>query len=228
MFKLTIAAAIGLSAVVSTAHADTIIVQSGPSFDPAYVTPFRVTPFQGINAYGGAPFERLAQLCATMGFDCTAPLADAPSVYGEADTHLEPRWSAGARADAAKRLALLTHGWEGYASDLEEQYETLPRPVLPRPHVLFGWNAPRTVPLPSAIPHQFGHRFPSIPRTTLPRSMVPQIEGFSDFANRFANPRSVLPRGVLPYGAFPRGAFPRGAFPRHIAPGGRGFTWPSL
>jgi len=199
MFKFTIATAIGLSAVVSAAQADMIVVQSNPSYPPVHVTPIHVTPTHGISAYNTPSFARMVEMCARFGFDCGVPGADAVP-----HPHLSPE----AQADADKRLGLYADEWEDYAVEIEEQFETLPAPAYPRAHDLFGWNAPRsllglaprsvprlmphtfprTVPFAQVNPYQFGHRFPTMPRIAMPRIEVPY---------GFANPRGAFPRGPL-------------------------------
>ena len=203
MFKLSIAAAIGLSAVVSAAHADTIVVQQGyPGIAPIIVSPTHA-PTHGTSAYNTPSFERLVEMGARFGFECGVPdLADGPHPY------LSPE----AQADADKRLAQYQEEWEERAEEAEELVEVLPAPVpvpthpreLFAPGQLFGWNAPhplpRTLTVPRVNPYQFGHRFPTLPRVTAPRNQVPY---------GYANPHAFT---------LPRGTYPRGPI----------FPWPTL
>lgn len=205
MFKLPIAAMIGLTAALSAAHADTIIIQGTPSFEPAIIShgpiaPFPVTHADGFNILGNPAFHRMAEMCETLGFACGED-------HATADGGIHPYWTPGHHADAEKRLALLLAEREDFA-------QALP---LPRPHLSYGWNVPRNLPHPRALPHQFSNLFPLIPHTTLPhttlpypvlpRNSVPHIQGFSGFNHRLNNP------AVIPHGLFPRHILPRHSFP---------------
>lgn len=222
MFKLPIAAMIGLTAALSAAHADTIVIQGTPSFEPAIIShgpiaPFPVTHADGFNIFGNPAFHRMAEMCETLGFECGED-------HATADGGIHPYWTPGHRADADKRLALLMADREDYAAALEEHFEALP---VPRPHQLYGWNAPRNLPHPRALPHQFSNLFPLIPHTTLPRPTVPhttlpypvlpnfsgpQIQGFSGFNHRLNTPGAVIPHGLFPRHILPRHSFPWRSF----------------
>lgn len=229
MFKFSIAVAIGLSAATAAAHADTIIIQGTPSFDPAIIShgpiaPFPIASASGVTILDNPAFGAMSEMCDTLGFAC-----------GAADTAgIHPERSPEHRADAEKRLAQMIEDREAYVAAIADHFETLRAPLYPRPHMLFGWNAPRSGPhaLPRALPRQFGNLFPSIPHTTLPRQLAPQIEGFPGFSHRLNNPGAVIPRGVFPRHVLPRYALPRDVLPRHGFPrhgfGGPAFPWPSL
>lgn len=185
MTRFPLVAMVGLFTALSAAHADTIVVQTGPT--SPYTTP---------------AFERMVDMCATMGFDCSVP---------DASVDPDPFWSPEAQADAAKQLAAMEAEWADYPTELGAHYET-----LPAPHMLFGWNAPRAMPwphdfprgFPRTLPHSFGNLFPSVPNTLFPNGISPRLHGFADLPNAYTTPQA-------------------GAFPRHVIPRGQLIPWPS-
>jgi hypothetical protein len=210
MFKPLIAAALGLSAMATVVHADTIVVQSGPHT----LLPHISGPANFGTAYDTPSFTRMVEQCARMGFDCGAPdVADYDGPH--------PLFSPEAQADAGKRLALMRLDWEEYAADL-------PDPRHPSP--TFGWNtgpdardilswiAPHADLRPHTFPHvapnTFGFRNPALPRHN----------GF--WGPTLTQPLAV-PRITVPHVTLPRATFPRLTHPRSLPHGGL-IPWPTL
>jgi hypothetical protein len=154
MFKHATLAAIGLTAALGTAHADTIITSHGP--------------YPGLIPYSSPSFERLVEMCDRFGLDCSAPGV----VYDD---------SPEARADAEKRLQLYAEDYEEFLEEYDDHVELLPAPILPRPFGFYGYPAPRVLPLPRPLPHPlpradlfgFGHRFDTLPYPTVPPHVLP-------------------------------------------------------
>ncbi len=176
MFKHATLAAIGLTAALSAAQADTIIATQGPHF--------------GFAPHGTSSYNRLVEMCDAFGVDCSLP--------GTADVHVEI-FSPEAQADADKRLALQLEEWEEFREEYEEYAELVPTPVLPRPHGLFGYQVPRPLPYPHPDLFGFEHRFHALPRPHVPNPFA------NPFERRFGNiPHTLIPHGTAPrYPLFP-------------------------
>lgn len=233
MFKFPLALAVGVTATLSAAHADTFIIQGIPSHDPAIVIdgdvaelpvlpgidpdtlperigtaiPDSVVPGDILD---NPAFHRLAELCDTMGLACDG-------AHDLADGGQLPAWLLPHDEDAAKRIAELIEQREEFAEAMEQHFETLPTPhavPFPRPPMLFGWNAPSGVPriaplvrphVTPQLPQQFGYVVPLRPHLSLPQGAVPRpgAHDLSGFYHRLNTP-AVVPRSILPGG----GAFP--------------------
>lgn len=223
MLKFPIAMAIGLTVASVAAHADTIVIQGTPSFEPAIISNGPMAPFpmqaQGFSILSDPAFHRMADMCETLGFECGADVATA---YGG----VQPVWTPQHRADAEKRLALLTADRAAYAAALEAHFDGLPDARLGQmhPQMLFGWNAPHgaphLMPRPRSLPHQFGNLLPLIPRGNVPHIMLPRptmpnalpnamphVQGFPGFTHRLNSPGAVIPYGLLPRYDFPWRSF---------------------
>lgn len=219
MFKLPIAVAIGLTVASAAAHADVIVIQGTPSFEPAIINHGPHAPLLGdaldrADILSMPAFHRLSQMCETLGMDCGAE-------HATAEGGIVPEWTPRHIADAEKRLAQMIEDREDYVAALEEHFEALPapRPAAPFPHRLFGWNTtPHGVPhVIAPRPQQFGHVFPTLPRATvpqvtLPRPVVPGGHDLSGFYHRLNTPGAVVPRSVLPRHVLPRHGFPWRSF----------------
>lgn len=197
MLKFPIALAIGLTAGLSAAHADTYIIQGTPSFGPAIVGPVGALPTPHgapLDILSHPAFHRMAQMCETLGLECGEDRVTA-------EGGVLPHWTPRHIADAEKRMALLLEDREDYAEAVTDRYEgvTLPPATLldtplpetsrvnPHPPVAFGWGRP-------ALPRQFADLFPTRPH--------------------------VVPQTVLPYTTLPHPVVPHTALPRPYAPQG--------
>ncbi|WP_224814352.1 hypothetical protein [Hasllibacter sp. MH4015] len=203
MFKHATFAAIGLTAAISAAQADT--------HDHLYPSPHD-TP----------AFERLVEMCAHFGITC-----DLPDVAAEDDLlHPFDLSSPEALADLEKRLALMEQDWEEYAEvygiapDLPPVWAPVRPHNYPVPRHLFGWGpsdvTPHVVPHPDAWPR--AHVWPR-PRVEILPRLDPAPgwprHGYLDLTNPF---RALDNAPNLPRHLFPRGTLRHG----HV------FPWPSL
>ena len=157
MFKLPIAAAIGLTAAISTASADQILLPA-PLHVPAISAHGPAIGGFGTSTYDSPSFGRLVEMCARMGFDCAAPAEDRPSALF--DLH---GLSEAARADAEKRMALYAEQWAELAEDSIAPAHSLHTPAWQNPHGISGYSAPRVTPYAHGGIFGFGHRAPVVP-----------------------------------------------------------------
>lgn len=215
MFRFSIATVIGLSAALSAAHADTIIIQGTPSYAPAIVTHGDVAglPDLSHSILGDPAFHRLARMCDTMGLSCGAD-------HVTEDGGIDPAWTLGHHADAEKRLAQMIEDRNGYVTALEDRFDTLRRPYSnARPPQLFGWNLPRGG--PHQMPPQFSHLFSLPPHiggpsrdfrnvypNAIPSVIAPQFRDLSGFNHRLNTPGAVIPHSLFPRQFLPRHTFP--------------------
>lgn len=238
MFKPTIAAAVGLSAMLTAAQADTIIIQSQPDGPPLIeVLPSTAdvlgarphviapgTPDADSVPFAAPAFGRMLEMCDRMGVDCETAFA---GLQGDTDLP-NPLWapenlSPEALADAEKLYALMAEEWAEAAAERAEQAHRLPTPNL------FGWSTPPVWPhvaprtWPDVTPHAWPRPWPHVvPPRTWPRT---QPQGLPPaFGHLLPNGRPLTPPRIDGFTyrfdqrpAFPRHAFPYGAFP-----------WPSL
>lgn len=160
MFKFAIAAAIGLTATISAVAADPIPLPA-PLHIPAITAHEPDLGILAHSTYGSPSFGRLVEMCARMGFDCTAPTS-ADRSGALFDLH---GLSEAARADAEKRMALYAEEWAELAGDLVAPVPVHPAPFWRNPFAPFAHGgAPRVTPYTDFGLFQFGHRFPSVPR----------------------------------------------------------------
>lgn len=162
MFKLPIAAAIGLTAAISAAHADPILLPA-----PLHIPPPSLSA-PGLSTYDSPSFDRFVDMCARMGFDCSAPAAGRPSSHFGPHAPSSFALSEAAQADAEKRMALYAQEWEEFADDFAGHVEIHPARPQVTPFGFFSYNAPRVSPYPNIELYQFGHRLPSVPRIQVP------------------------------------------------------------
>lgn len=146
MFKHLTLSAIGLTAALSAAQADTLL---------------SVGPHPALGPYASPSFGRMVEICARFGLDCSAPGASHDGSY----PHL---LSPEALADAGKRHALYAQDWQEFLDTYEDHVELVPAPVLPRPFGLYGYALPRPVPLPRVDLYGYGPRLDIGPRPVLP------------------------------------------------------------
>lgn len=204
MFRFSIATVIGLSAALSAAHADTIIYQGTPTFDPLIITHGETADAPAVSGsiLADPAFHRLAQMCSTLGLECG-------SDHVTPEGGIAPQWTDGHRADAEKRLARLME--ERGTFVLGTHFPPAPMPnTAPAPQIQFGWSAPagslHIGPRPTPWPNSLSHLMP--PRTHVPTpyygTHTPNLSGFF---HRLNTPGVAMHNGI-PLRQIPRHSFP--------------------
>lgn len=238
MQKFYITFVVGVTAVLSAAHADTIILNQGtPSPHPAIVIggdDFPLLPAidpdliaDTIGSTAIAPDLAAPALIAGSGI-APGNVLDNPAFHRIAEmcatmgltcnaTHdlADAGTAVPFDEDAAKRIADLIAEREDFMEAYQQHFEALPTPhVIPRPTMLFGWNGPSVAPIAQhhVLPSpslQFGHLFPQRPHVAAPSGIAIR-PGAHDLSGFYhrLNTPAVVPRAIMPRAILPRAVFP--------------------